>query len=86
MRGIMSSRPSPVPWSLWGEEPCTFPTLPTFRRLNVWSLMDTVRGPLHFYRLEEADRVRRWYWIRGFAHLAYRDDLKLYGPVAEGCL
>lgn len=74
------------PASAEGEEPYAFPTLPSFRWLNVWSLMDPVSGPLHFYRLKEEDRVRRWYWIWGYAHLAYWKDPVLYRLVAERLL
>jgi hypothetical protein len=66
-----------------GHEPYAFPTLPRFRWLNVWSPMDPVSGPLHFYRLDDPDRVRRWYWLWGFAHLAYWNDPGLYGDIAE---
>jgi hypothetical protein len=69
-----------------GQEPYAFPALPSFRWLNVWSPMDPVSGPLRFYRLEEEDRVRRWYWMWGFAHLAYWSDPKLYGLIAERLL
>jgi hypothetical protein len=67
-----------------GADPSAFPDLgPAFRWLNVWSPMDPVSGPLRFYRLADADRVRRWYWLWGFAHLAYWNDRGLYEAVAE---
>lgn len=72
------------PASPQGPDPSAFPELgPVFRWLNVWSPMDPVSGPLHFYRLADADRVRRWYWLWGFAHLAYWNDQRLYGAIAE---
>jgi len=64
--------------------PSAFPDLgPGFRWINFWAFMDPVSGPLHFYRLEDADRLRCRYWIWGLAHLAYWNDQRLYGTVAE---
>jgi len=68
-------------------EPSAFPTLaPDFRWLNVWAPLDPVSGPLHFYRLEPADRKRRWYWLWGAAHLAYWSDPEFYAWIAERLL
>src|SRR5437867_4353720 len=57
-----------------GEEPLAFPQLDQrFKWLNVWSPMDPVSGPLHFYEVDE--RCRRWYvpWW-GVAHMRYWSD------------
>lgn len=72
-----------TPQEVAGHEANAFPTLPSFRWLNIWSWMDPVSGPLSFYRLEERDRLRRWYWMWGLAHLAYWNDPKLYEATAE---
>jgi hypothetical protein len=72
-----------TPREVAGHEANAFPDLPSFRWLNVWSSMDPVSGPLSFYRLEPADRLRRWYWIWGRAHLAYWNDPRLYEATAE---
>ncbi len=70
-----------------GPEPSAFPDLgPEFRWINLWAFMDPVSGPLHFYRLEPADRLRCRYWIWGLAHLAYWNDQRLYGTIAERLL
>lgn len=67
-----------------GPDPSAFPDLgPGFRWINFWAFMDPVSGPLHFYRLEQADRLRCRYWIWGLAHLAYWNDQRLYGTIAE---
>jgi hypothetical protein len=74
---------SEAPDQVAGHEANAFPDLPSFRWLNVWSWMDPVSGPLSFYRLDPPDRLRRWYWIWGIAHLAYWNDPKLYEATAE---
>lgn len=60
-----------------GTEPSAFPVLAGDSRwLNVWSPMDPVSGRLKFYRLEDSDRLCRWYPIWGAAHLAYWSDTR----------
>jgi hypothetical protein len=48
--------------------------------------MDPVSGPRPFYRLADEDRVRRWYWIWRYAHLAYWNDPGLYRLITERLL
>ena len=69
-----------------GEEPLAFPRLDhRFKWLNVWSPMDPVSGPLHFYEVDE--RRRRWYvpWW-GVAHMRYWSDKAFYAAIAEAFL
>ncbi len=69
-----------------GEEPLAFPQLDSpFKWLNVWSPMDPVSGPLHFYEVDE--RRMRWYvpWW-GVAHMRYWSDKAFYAAIAEAFL
>jgi len=84
MRGYSGRYYGPFKFTYQDDGASAFPTLgAAFQWLNVWSPMDPVSGPLRFYRLAEGDRVRRWYWLWGVAHLAYWSDKKLYSLIAE---